>query len=272
MAKPLLFVVSDSVGETADLVARAALAQFPAAEMEIRRYPMVDTEKEVAEVVAQAKQQSTLIVYTLVQPVVREALVDLAGRSGIPTIDIMGPVVRGLGTLLGQVPKGQPGLMHKLDEEYFRRVEAVEFAVKYDDGKDPRGFLKADVVLLGVSRSSKTPVSMYLAHRKVKVANLPLVPEVTLPRELFMVPPSKVVALRVSPDKLHHIREERLKTIGLRSDANYANMDRILEELDYAESVFKKVGCAVVDVTNKAVEETAVRVLELINRGGRFGD
>jgi regulator of PEP synthase PpsR (kinase-PPPase family) len=272
MTKPVIFVVSDSVGETGDLVARAALAQFPAAETEIRRFPMVDSEREVAEVVGLARNQPTLIVYTLVMPAIREALVDLAARAGIPTVDIMGPVVRGLGTLLGQAPQGQPGLMHKLDEEYFRRVEAVEFAVKYDDGKDPRGFLKADVVLLGVSRSSKTPVSMYLANRKIKVANLPLVPEVNLPRELFMVPPTKVVGLRVSPEKLHHIREERLKTIGLRSDANYASMDRILMELDYAESVFKKVGCAVVDVTNKAVEETAVRVLELINRGGKFGD
>jgi [pyruvate, water dikinase]-phosphate phosphotransferase / [pyruvate, water dikinase] kinase len=270
-AKPFVFVVSDSVGETAELVARAALSQFADSGAEVRRYPMVDA-KDVHDVIAAARHQPTLIVFTLIVPEVRNVLVELAKTHGIETVDIMGPMLEGMSRVFGRAPRLQPGLIHKLDDDYFRRIEAVEFAVKYDDGKDPRGFLKADVVLLGVSRSSKTPVSMYLAHRRVKVANLPLVPEAGVPKELFMVPPSKVVGLRVSPDKLHHIREERIKTIGLRSDANYANMERILLELDFAEQLFKRVGCAVIDVTNKAIEETAVRVLEVIQRGGSLGD
>lgn len=269
--KPMVFVVSDSVGETADLVARAAISQFGDSPVETRRYPLVDSQA-LREVVEAARQQPTLIVFTIIVPELRERLRKLTEEHGIPSVDIMGPMLDGLSTVLGAPPKLEPGLVHKLDEDYFRRVEAVEFAVKYDDGKDPRGFLRADVVLLGVSRSSKTPVSMYLAHRRIKVANLPLVPEVSLPKELFMVPPAKVIGLRVSPEKLHQIREERIKTIGLRSDANYSNMERILTELDYTEQVFKKVGCRVIDVTNKAVEETAVRVLELINRGVNFGD
>lgn len=270
--RPIVFVVSDSVGETADLVARAAISQFGTSPVEIRRYPMVDDLQAVREVVEAARLQTTLIVFTLILPDVRAELKALAKQFGIPTVDIMGPMLDGLSKVLGRAPRLEPGLMHQLDEEYFRRVEAVEFAVKYDDGKDPRGFLRADVVLIGVSRSSKTPVSMYLAHRRIKVANLPLVPEVPLPKELFLVPPSKVVGLRVSPEKLHHIREERIRTIGLRADANYCNMARILEELEYAEQVFRKVGCPIVDATNKAVEETAVRVLEIINRGVKFGD
>lgn len=270
--RPVVFVVSDSVGETADLVARAAISQFGDSAVEIRRFPMVDDLQAVRDVVEAARQQPTLIVFTIIVPEVREHLVTLTSGFGVPAVDIMGPMLDGLSRVLGRAPKLEPGLVHKLDEDYFRRVEAVEFAVKYDDGKDPRGFLRADVVLLGVSRSSKTPVSMYLAHRRFKVANLPLVPEVSLPKELFQVSPNKVVGLRVSPEKLHDIREERVKTIGLRSDANYSSYERILMELDYAEEVFKKVGCPVVDVTNKAVEETAVRVLEIINRGVKFGD
>lgn len=270
--RPVVFVVSDSVGETADLVTRAAIAQFGGTAADIRRFPMIEDAIGVREVVDLAQQQPTMIVYTIIVPHLREEMKRLTELYTQPAVDIMGPMIDGLTRVIGRPPKLEPGLVHQLDEDYFRRIEAVEFAVKYDDGKDPRGFLRADVVLLGVSRSSKTPVSMYLAHRRLKVANLPLVPEVTMPKELFLVSPSRVVGLRVSPDKLHDIREERVKTIGLRSDANYANMERILLELNYAEEVFKKVGCAVVDVTNKAVEETAVRVLEIINRGVKFGD
>lgn len=270
--RPVVFIVSDSVGETADLAARAALSQFREHQVEMRRFPMVDDPQTIREVVEIAKQQNTLIVYTIIVPELREALREETERWNIPAVDIMGPMIDGLSQILQAAPRLQPGLMHKLDEQYFRRVEAVEFAVKYDDGKEPRGFLKADVILLGVSRSSKTPVSMYLAHRRVKCANLPLVPEVSLPRELFEVNPAKVVGLRVSPDKLCHIREERVKTIGLGPGASYASMERIMEEVEYAETVFKRVGCSVVDVTNKAVEETAVRVMEIINRGAKFGD
>jgi [pyruvate, water dikinase]-phosphate phosphotransferase / [pyruvate, water dikinase] kinase len=270
--RPIVFVVSDSVGETADLVARAAIAQFGGSNVEIRRYPMVDDIETVREVVDSARRQPTLIVFTIIVPEVRMEMKTLTVQYGIPAVDIMGPMLDGLTKVLGRSPKLEPGLVHQLDEDYFRRVEAVEFAVKYDDGKDPRGFLRADVVLLGVSRSSKTPVSMYLAHRRIKVANLPLVPEVSLPKELFQVPHGRVVGLRVSPDKLHDIREERVRTLGLKSDANYSNMERILMELDYAEEVFRRVGCSVIDVTNKAVEETAVRVLEITNRGVKFGD
>jgi [pyruvate, water dikinase]-phosphate phosphotransferase / [pyruvate, water dikinase] kinase len=272
VGRPVVFVVSDSVGETADLVARAAISQFMDIPVEIRRFPMVDDSQAISEVVEAARQQPTMIAYTIIVPELRQQLRRLVDEAGITAVDIMGPMLDGLAKVLGQPPRLEPGLVHKLDEDYFRKVEAIEFAVKYDDGKDPRGFLRADVVLLGVSRSSKTPVSMYLAHRRIKVANLPLVPEVNLPKELFMVSPHKVIGLRVSPDKLHNIREERVKTIGLRSDANYSSMERILLELDYAEEVFKKVGCPVVDVTNKAIEETAVRVLELTNRGVKFGD
>jgi len=156
----------------------------------------------------------------------------------------------------------KPGLIHQLDENYFKKVEAVEFAVKYDDGRDFTGVLHADIVLVGVSRTSKTPLSMYLAHKTFKVANVPLVPEIQPPEQLFTVNKHKIIGLIINPDKLNMIRCERLKTLGLPDNANYANMERIKYELDYARSIMARIGCKVIDVSNKAVEETASVILE----------
>jgi regulator of PEP synthase PpsR (kinase-PPPase family) len=158
-------------------------------------------------------------------------------------------------------------MIHSLDENYFKKVEAVEFAVKYDDGRDFSGVPKADIVLIGVSRTSKTPLSMFLAHKKYKVANVPLVPELQPPEALFHVPKHKVIGLRIDPEKLNRIRELRLKTLGLAPDANYANMARIRQELEYADKIMQRIGCVVIDVTDRAVEETASLVMDHIEYG-----
>jgi regulator of PEP synthase PpsR (kinase-PPPase family) len=167
-------------------------------------------------------------------------------------------------------PKNEPGLIRKLDEKYFKKVEAIEFAVKYDDGKDPRGLKKADIVLIGISRTSKTPLSMYLAHKNIKVANVPLVPEVPVPDEIFEVPPKKIIGLTTNPIKLNEIRQERLKALGLSNEANYASMERILEELDYAEGLMKRLGCPVIDVSTKAVEESANIIMDIMKQNQCF--
>ncbi len=262
--RPTIFVVSDSIGETAELVARAAASQFDAAQADYVRVPHVDSRERLDAVAREARQRPSVIVYTLVLPEFREHLRRLAEEMGIPHVDIMGPMLRALERVIPTRPKLQPGLVRQMDEEYFRRIEAVEFAVKHDDGKDPRGLLEADIVLIGVSRTSKTPVSLYLAQRCHRVANLPLVPELRPPPELFRVPRERIVGLTVDPDQLQRIREARLKVIGLTRGANYADRDRILRELEYAQSIFQKLGCPVVDVTNRAVEETASCVLELV--------
>jgi regulator of PEP synthase PpsR (kinase-PPPase family) len=181
-------------------------------------------------------------------------------------VDIIGPMLKGVGEIADTAPTMRPGMIHRLDEEYFKRVEAIEFAVKYDDGKNPMGFLKADIVIVGVSRTSKTPLSMYLAHKRVKAANLPLVPEVALPAELFKIPPHKIVGLIIDPFKLNFIRSERLRSMGLNSDANYANIDRINEELQYAHGVMRRLHCPVIDVSTKAIEETANLIMEIYKR------
>ncbi|WP_003544295.1 pyruvate, water dikinase regulatory protein [Desulfotomaculum nigrificans] len=266
---PIVYIVSDSIGETAELVAKAAVSQFNSGNVEIRRVPYVNDPQDIVDVVDEAQGNNCIIAFTLVLPELREVLVREADRHHIPTVDIMGPFLDALTLITSGPPKLEPGLVRKLDEEYFRRVEAIEFAVKYDDGKDPRGITRADIVILGVSRTSKTPLSMYLAHKRIKAANVPLVPEVAPPQEIFNLPPNKVIGLTIKPQQLNIIRTERLKTLGLTSHADYASHERILKELEYAEGIMKRIGCPIIDVTNKAVEETASKVLEIYYRSGR---
>lgn len=259
-AEPVVFIVSDALGETAEIVARAALSQFED-RARIRRFPHVEDGPALQECLAVVEETPrAIVVYTVVVPALRERLSKELGERGIFAVDLMGPLLGYLETLFGRTPTRRPGLLHRLDDDYFRRVEAVEFAVRYDDGKDPRGLLRADVVLTGVSRTSKTPLSMYLAHRRLKVANVPLLPEVPEPEELFEVDSAKVVGLTIDPDALQLIRQVRLRTIGLPEEGPYADRQRIERELDHAHAVFRRLGCRVIDVTHRAVEETAERV------------
>ena len=144
-----------------------------------------------------------------------------------------------------------------MDEAYFRRVEAIEFAVKFDDGKDARGLILAELVLIGVSRTSKTPLSIFLAHKGIKVANLPIVPEVKLPSELYNMSGKRIVGLTMDAEHILNIRIERLKAMGLPPNSKYASLQRIVEELEYAEALMKQLGSRIINVTNKAIEETA---------------
>ncbi|MBE3563029.1 MAG: kinase/pyrophosphorylase [Hydrogenibacillus schlegelii] len=267
--KTVIYVLSDSLGETAEYAVRAAVSQFDYDTIDIRRIPFVDDISTLDEVLVSAKENEALIVYTLVVPELSAYLREKSAALGLEAIDLMTPLLERIARRTGQRPKHKPGLVHKLDEDYFKRVEAIEFAVKYDDGKDPRGILRADIVLIGVSRTSKTPLSMYLAHRRIKVANVPLVPEVAPPKELFQVSANRIIGLTIHPEALHQIRTERLKSLGLGLSASYARMERILEELEYAENLMKRLGCPVIDVTNKAVEETASLILQMI-KGGRI--
>lgn len=253
----IIYLVSDSVGETAELVVKAAASQFNSQQLEIRRIPYVEDTGTVQEVIDLAKEQGALIAFTLVVPEIKSYLVDQAHKEGVIAVDIIGPMMNQMEHFLGQVPRYEPGIVHQLDDDYFRKVDAIEFAVKYDDGRDPRGILKADIVLIGVSRTSKTPLSQYLAHKRLKVANVPLVPEVEPPEEIFNVPSEKCFGLSITPEKLNDIRRERLKALGLDSGASYANIERIKEELAYFKKIVDRIGCRVIDVSNKAVEESA---------------
>lgn len=264
-----VYVVSDSVGETAELVAKASVSQFRQSRkaITIKRFPYIEDKGHVDEVISLAKENQAIIVYTLVKPHVRSYIEEQVIIHQLTAHDVMGPIVSSLQEVCEESPINEPGMVHDLDEDYFRKIEAIEFAVKYDDGRDPRGILKADIVLVGVSRTSKTPLSQYLAHKRLKVANVPLVPEIEPPEELFMVNPNKCYGLKISSDKLNHIRKERLIALGLKDDATYAKMDRIKEELEHFDRVIGKMKCPVIDVTNKAVEETANVILNDLMNG-----
>ena len=250
---PEVYVVSDSLGDTAESVAKATISQFDE-DIDIVRVPFIRHAEQIQKVIEEAAQHHAVVCHTLVSPELRQTFEKMAEAKNVRYVDIL-------------------GIIHKLDEEYFRKVEAIEFAVKYDDGKNPAGFSKADVVLIGVSRTSKTPLSMYMAHKKYKVANLPLVPEVPLPEEIFHIPPYRIIGLIIDPYKLNTIRSERMKALGFSGTANYTDIARIEDELSYAKEVMRQLHCMVIDVSNKAIEETASRIMAIVQRNKElYGD
>ena len=269
----ILYIVSDSLGETGELVGRAAMSQFKSEAYCIKRHSYINDVNGLKEVLDEAmEKENSLLLYTLIDKDLVEFLNDYIKDTSLIAVDIISPLINALSKKLDQEPTYESGAIRRLDENYFKRIEAIEFAVKYDDGKDPRGFKDADIVLVGVSRTSKTPLSMYLANKNIKVANLPLVMESIVPNEIFEIPSKKIVGLTNSPEKLNAVREERLKSLGLPNGSDYASLGRILDELDYAEGIMRRIGCPIIDVSNKAIEETSDIVLSLLRKNGIYFD
>ncbi|PKG21572.1 pyruvate, water dikinase regulatory protein [Niallia nealsonii] len=262
----LIYIISDSVCETAETMVKAVASQFNRGEVRIQHISYVEDIKDLKNIITASKETNSIIAYTIVVPFLKQYLDHKAREEGVIAVDLMNPLMEAFIQKFNKVPKGEPKLMRKLDDDYFRRVEAIEFAVKHDDGQDPKGIKFADIVLIGVSRTSKTPLSMYLARKGYKVANIPLVPEIAPPDYLFEISKNKCVGLVITPDKLTGIRRERLKHLGLTSDANYANLKRIFQELEYAENLMKRIGCPIINVSNKAIEETADLILAMLKK------
>ncbi|KXS49613.1 MAG: hypothetical protein A8274_1300 [Halanaerobium sp. 4-GBenrich] len=261
----VIYVLSDSVGDTAEQVARATAEQYKNTDYEIKKYPYVESVVKIDNIIDNVDVKNSIFVYTIVNQEISEYLKKVCDQKNITYIDIMAPSLDKFSSFLNQEPLRESGVIRKLDENYFKRVEAVEFAVKYDDGKDPRGILKADIVLIGVSRSSKTPLSMYLAHKNYKVVNIPIVTGSKVPDQLFEVPRKKIIGLMIDPSDLIEIRRERIKVLGLDNSVDYVSIEKIYEELEYAQKIMKKLGCPVIDMTKKAVEEAANLVIDIIN-------
>ena len=190
--QPIIYAISDSIGETSESVVRATTSQFVQEKFDIIRVPYVNSIEQIDKIVQEAKESNAVICYTIVSPEIRAEVARKTQELNVTAVDILGPVLTAIEKTSGLTPKNQPGLIHALDHEYFKRVAAVEFAIKYDDGKNPWGLTKADLVIIGVSRTSKTPLSMYLANKQLKVANVPLVPEIPPPEELFKVPNNRI--------------------------------------------------------------------------------
>lgn len=270
--RPIIYIVSDSIGDTAEFVVRAAISQFNGAFADIRRVSYVDDYEMIEEIMELVKGLNVVLVLTMVVDELKNYLIARATVENISVVDIMGPMINAFEDLYKKPARQEPGLVRKLDEEYFKKIAAIEFAVKYDDGKDPRGIYDADIVLIGVSRTSKTPLSMYLANQRFKTANIPLVPEVWPPQALFEISNRKIIGLTINPEKLFVIREERLKSLGLTTQPNYASLERILEEIEYAEGIMKRIGCPIIDVSNRAIEEIASIIIDIIRKRGDIGE
>ncbi|MFK7931507.1 MAG: pyruvate, water dikinase regulatory protein, partial [Myxococcota bacterium] len=224
--------------------------------------------------VRKAKAEHGMVVTTLVSSEMRQSARRLARQYGVRHLDLLGALLHELEGFFDAAAVEVPGLLHEIDDHYFKRVEAVEFTVKADDGKEPRMLKRADIVLVGVSRTSKTPLSTFLAHKGFKVGNVPLVLDRPPPPQLFEVDQGRVFALEIDPDTLRGIRDERLRAMGLggRKANNYSDMDYILAELEYARDLFNgNPDWPVIDVTNRALEETAAIILRHLNDRGFAG-
>ena len=259
-----LHIVSDSTGETAARLVLALEAQFPDQPFVEVRHPRVENAEDLHIAVQQARGRPAVMVYTLVEPELRDVMRQLCRRSRVHYCDLLGHPIDSISRVAGVAARMEPGVRAPLDATYFKRIEAIEFAVKYDDGVG-RGLDEADMVLVGVSRTSKTPLSIYLGYLGHKAANVPVVRGIELPHELFEIDPAKVVGLTIAAERLADIRIARVRSMGA-SKRRYAELDEIYNELDEASAVHRRLGCPVIDVTELSVEETAMRIIKLVDR------
>ncbi|MER2063565.1 MAG: pyruvate, water dikinase regulatory protein [Alkalibacterium sp.] len=260
-----IMVLSDSVGGTASNVVHAALAQFPNVNYELKNYPFIREEDQLNSVLLKAKSYNAVVLHTFVDAILVETIEDFCAEHDITCIDVLNPLIREVTARTNTMPQHKPGAKHKLDDKYFNRISALEFAVQYDDGKDPKGFLEADIVILGISRTSKTPLSIYMANQGYKVANLPLMPESKLPDEIWQVDQKRMVGLTNEEEMLSNIRRERMISYGMDPETPYSSKERIRKEIRYAEELYKKLNCKIINVSSKSIEETSAIIIDSLN-------
>jgi hypothetical protein len=262
-----LHIVSDSTGETAQRLVLALEAQFPDQAFTEIRHPRVENVEDLHIAVQQARGRPAVMVYTLVEPALRDAMRQLCRRARVHYCDLLGHPIDSISRVAGVAARMTPGVRAPLDAQYFKRIEAIEFAVKYDDGVG-RGLDEADVVLVGVSRTSKTPLSIYLGYLGHKVANVPIVHGIELPQELFEIDPAKIVGLTIDAERLADIRLARVRSMGA-SKKRYAELEAIYAELEEAAALHRRLRCPIIDVSDLSVEETAMRIIKLVERRKR---
>jgi [pyruvate, water dikinase]-phosphate phosphotransferase / [pyruvate, water dikinase] kinase len=262
-----LHIVSDSTGETAARLVQALEAQFPDQPFVEVRHPRVENVEDLQIAVQQARGRPAVMVYTLVERELRAVMRQLCRRSRVHYCDLLGHPIDSISRVAGVAARMQPGARAPLDDTYFKRIEAIEFAVKYDDGFG-RGLDEADIVLVGVSRTSKTPLSIYLGYLGHKAANIPVVRGIEPPVDLFEIDRAKIVGLTIAPERLADIRTARVRSMG-GPRGRYAELEDIYRELDEAAAIHRRLRCPVIDVTDLSVEETAMRVVRLVEQRRR---
>src|SRR6185312_3497438 len=261
-----IYIISDGTGETAASMIRAALVQYPDYEISMIRCKNIRTEAQVEPLIDECFERKGFIVYTVVSEQLRKKILDLASSKGIPSVDLLGPILHGLDSFFGVANvHPQAGLLRAVDERYFKRIEAIEYTVKHDDGKTFSELDKADIILVGISRTSKTPLSIFLSHKGWKVANIPLVLNSPLPKQLFEVDQRKIVGLIIDIESLQRIRKNRLERFGQDTGGDYASLSNIMKEIEYAHEIFKQnKKWPVFNVTERALEETATEITRIV--------
>jgi regulator of PEP synthase PpsR (kinase-PPPase family) len=259
-------LVSDATGDTVHSVARACLVQFEGAEAIEHIWSMVRTKSQIDRVIAGVAANPGIVLYTLVNESLRAPLVDGCRKLQVMAIPVLDPVIGALGTFLGRQSRGLPGQQHLLNTEYFQRIDAMTFALNHDDGQSAWGLDEADVVLVGVSRTSKTPTCLYLANRGIKAANVPIVPNMTIPPELFTATRPLIIGLTNDPERLIQVRRNRLSMLHQDERTDYTDIDAVRAEVTAARRLFAEQHWPVIDVTRRSIEETAAAILKLIAR------
>jgi regulator of PEP synthase PpsR (kinase-PPPase family) len=260
-----IFVISDGTGETAATIVRAALVQYPDRDISLVRCKNVRSEEQVENIVEEVQARDGSVVFTVVSGSLREHIEKLCQKNKVHYQDLFGPLLMMLSDYFEKEATFTAGLLRRTDEKYFKRIAAIEFTVKHDDGKEVRDLDQSDIVLVGISRTSKTPLSIFLSHKGWKVTNIPIVLGVPLPKELFTIDQKRIVALTIDLEKLAKIRKNRLEKLGQDLSSDYASSEYINNELEYANEIFaKNRRWPVFDVTEKALEETATEITKLI--------
>ncbi|MHC4473830.1 MAG: pyruvate, water dikinase regulatory protein [Planctomycetota bacterium] len=262
---PPLFIVSGGAGASGEQLVQTVLVQFPDARVDVRKVAHVRHRGQIANAVARAAEEGATIVHTLVDAELRRVLTEVAESRGVPHIDLMGALMDRLAAVLDTEPVGRAGLYRQLHSAYFERVEAIEFAMLEDDGKNPEGWSSADVVLVGVSRVGKTPLSMYLSVLGWKVANVPIVRGLPVPDAVFTLDRKRLIGLHMDASQLLQHRRERVKSLGSVAPG-YAEPEAVYDEADFARALFRRNGMSIIDVTNKPIETSADEVIALITR------
>ena len=257
--------MSDSTGETLEMIAKAALAQFDDADVVRHFWPMVRSQQHLDRILADIAANPGLVLFTLVNPETRTRLEERCRALGLPAIAALDTVTDALEDMLGQQAKARPGRQHMMDAAYFARVEAIQFTIAHDDGVGWENWEQADIVLAGVSRTSKTPTSIYLANRGYKTANIPIVVESPPPPALFGLKQPLVVGLTTAPDRLIQVRRNRLLSLNQAPETAYVDTERVEKEVRFARRMFADNGWPVIDVTRRSIEETAAAVINLLN-------
>lgn len=270
MTKLSLHMISDSTGETVSHIAKAVVVQFKELSVEEYTWPMMRSIAQVEELLDTLRAEPGFVIYTVIDADIRERIETGCREIGVPCISVLQPVVDGLKAHLNQDVEARPGKQHALDQDYFERIDAMDYVLSHDDGQSTRDIESADVILIGVSRTSKTPTCIYLGNRGVKAANFPLVPGCDLPDEIFSAHNPLVVGLTKDPRRLVEIRRQRLRQLNQNADTDYVDPDQVAQEINDARRLFTKHGWPVINVSRRSIEETATTIMQLLKR--RHGD